>query len=299
VSDVYPKRPKFFACQFARKLIKKTVANEIGTQGCWLLTVVAMTEDARGYTDPVTFYNGQLLPLVGVGSVDALDRVRRRCIEAGWLHYIPGGRREGPGRYWVTVPAKYAGTDDAPTDEDSDEDTLFRTGAEQTAEQCAEQTAEQTASKPRNLLPVPAPIPFAADSASAVAVATNPAAKTKPAPREKKPRQRNPLYDAIANVTGLDPETAGGCLGTASAALSRADPPYTPADVHEFGRRFLDLCPYARGERDRPSPGELQKYIGLLRAGPSPGRATAPRLASLGEALALDNGEIHPPAPSR
>ncbi len=59
-ATAYPKRPKFFANQFIRLLTKKCVANELGPQAFTLLTVIAMTEDARGYTDPVTFYNGQL-----------------------------------------------------------------------------------------------------------------------------------------------------------------------------------------------------------------------------------------------
>jgi hypothetical protein len=259
----YPVRPPYFANAFVRLLTKKTVANELGPQAFTLLTIVAMTEDARRYTDPVTFYNEQLCPLVGLGSVDALDRVRAKCVAAGWLHYIPGGRRSGPGRYWVTVPDRYAETDDAPTDEPSNGDTLFRTGAEQ--------TAEQTASKPRNLLPVPGPD----SSAASAAVADSPERKTSSKP---KPRERNPLFDAVAEVTGLDPSTAGSHLGKVAACLSGADPPYTPDDVREFARRFLDLCPWARGERTAPTPSELQKYIGRVRSNPAP---AAPAVKSL------------------
>lgn len=189
----YPKRPAYFACGFVRLLTKKTVANELGPQAFTLLTVIAMTEDARGYTDPVTFFNEQLLPLVGLGSVDALDRVRARCVAAGWLHYVPGGRRTGPGRYFVTVPDRYAGTDDAPTDEPVGSDALLRTHAEQTAEQTAdqnplirtgaeqtaEQSAEQTASKPRNLLPIPFPSPEVVETTTRAPTET-PRKKTRP-----------------------------------------------------------------------------------------------------------------------
>jgi hypothetical protein len=115
----YPKRPKFFACKFIRLLIKKVVANEFGPQSFTLLTVVAATEDARGYDGPVNFFNHQLLPLVGLGSVDALHRVRQKCMESGWLTYLPGARTS-PGRYWVTIPEKHTATDDYPTDEDVD-----------------------------------------------------------------------------------------------------------------------------------------------------------------------------------
>lgn len=90
--------------------------------------------------------------------------------------------------------------------------------------------------------------------------------RTKPPP---KPRPRNPLFDAVAEVTGSDPVTAGAHVGKVAALLAKADPPYTPEDVMEFGRRFLSICTYATGERDRPTLGEIEKNIGRLRAGPS------------------------------
>jgi hypothetical protein len=130
--SAYPRRPRFFALRFVRLLTKKTIANELGPQAFTLLSVIAVTEDARGYTDPVTFYNNQLLPLVGLGSVSALDRVRGKCVEAGWLSYLPGGRRLGPGRYYVVIPDRHRETDDAPTDEHDEADGLLRMGAEQT-----------------------------------------------------------------------------------------------------------------------------------------------------------------------
>lgn len=85
----------------------------------------------------------------------------------------------------------------------------------------------------------------------------------------RKPGKPNPLFDAIAEVCGADPATAGGFIGKVSAALAAADPPYTPEDVREFGRRFLTLCPWAVGERTRPELGELQKHIGKIRAAPA------------------------------
>jgi hypothetical protein len=95
---------------------KACLANYIGGDACWLLTFVAHTEDARHYRGPVTFFNEQLLPILGGKSVDTLDRVRRRCIAAGWLHYEPG-RKGRPGTYWVLIPDEHADQDDAPTDE--------------------------------------------------------------------------------------------------------------------------------------------------------------------------------------
>jgi len=119
-------------------------------------------------------------------------------------------------------------------------------------------------------------------------------------PRERKPRARNPLFDAIASATGLDPATAGSHIGKTASALAAADPPYTPDDVAAFGRRFLELCPYARGERDRPLVGELQKYIGLLRAGKPRDCPAATRLPSVAEIMAAEASEsICPLPPSR
>jgi hypothetical protein len=295
VINLYPKRPQFFAHEFCRLMGKVCLGADIGPETCWLLAYIVNTEDAAHYRRPVSFFNDDLATRTGL-SLATLKRVRERAVEAGWLCYEPGAKGRAA-RYFVMVPPWADGLDDGPGDE---RPGSLSGGMLAQVEPASNENRARIAPQcePHSSLSL-APSLSAADSTSAVATATKPAAKTKPAPREKKPRPRNPLFDAIANVTGLDPATAGGFMGTASAALASANPPYTPADVAEFGRRFLDLCPYARGERDRPTVGELQKYIGLLRAGPSPGRATAPRLASLGEALALDNGEIHPPAPSR
>lgn len=120
--------------------------------------------------------------------------------------------------------------------------------------------------------------------------ANAPIAAAEPTPAKKAarpkppagPRPRNPIFDAIADVTGTDPATAGGLIGAVAAALAQADPPYTPDDVRDFGRRFWELCPWAQGERDRPTPKELQNHVGKLRAGPSgvlPGPPPRPPVA--------------------
>jgi hypothetical protein len=85
------------------------------------------------------------------------------------------------------------------------------------------------------------------------------------------------VFDAIAETTGADPATAGSLIGAVAAALGSADPPYTPEEVRSFGVRFWELCPWAKGERDRPTPKELQTHIGKLRAGPSGVSPGAPR----------------------
>lgn len=115
----YPKRPKFFSHRFCRVLMKACAANEIGPEACWLLTVIAHTEDAKGYRGAVTFFNSQLQAFVGCGSDDSLNRTRAKAVRAGWLHYEPGGKGKA-GRYWVEVPDQHRDWDDLPSDESLD-----------------------------------------------------------------------------------------------------------------------------------------------------------------------------------
>lgn len=110
----------------------------IGADACWLLTIIAATEDSKRYVAAVSFYNVQLAMLCG-WSVDKLDRVRKRCIEEGFLHYEPGRNRK-PGLYWVLV---HDSLNDAPElgpigESDSD-----------FTPQSAEHAAEHSATKPR------------------------------------------------------------------------------------------------------------------------------------------------------
>lgn len=86
-------------------------------------------------------------------------------------------------------------------------------------------------------------------------------------PKEKPPRKRDELFDAVAEVTGTDPGAAGGHVAKVANALRAASPPYTPDEVREFARRLGEFCSWAaKDRRTRPELGELQKYIGRLRA---------------------------------
>jgi hypothetical protein len=142
----YPQRPKFFAFRFCRLMAKVCLANEIGPDACWLLTTVAMCEDAKGYCGAVTYFNEHLAPLVGSGSVDSLARVRTKAVDAGWLHYEKGAKHVAA-RYWVVIPPQFCGRMDDRPDVAFDEDTTeyIRTSAEE----CAEETAENVRKKPR------------------------------------------------------------------------------------------------------------------------------------------------------
>lgn len=89
---------------------------------------------------------------------------------------------------------------------------------------------------------------------------------------EQKPpksRERNPLFDAVADVCGVDPSTAGGLIGGVVKALAAADPPYTADDVRQFGERLYEFCSWAARDsppRLRPTPKEVERYIGGIRA---------------------------------
>jgi len=88
-----------------------------------------------------------------------------------------------------------------------------------------------------------------------------------------KARPRNELFDSIAEVCALDPATARAMIGKVSATLTSAAPPYTADDVRHFARRFHEFCSWAAREsppRMRPTAGEVQKYIGGIRAAPPP-----------------------------
>jgi hypothetical protein len=79
---------------------------------------IAHQEDAKRYKAPVTFYNEQLMPLIGVTKWETLDNARKRAEKAGWLYYEPGNRGQRlPGRYWVTIPTELDDLADNPCDE--------------------------------------------------------------------------------------------------------------------------------------------------------------------------------------
>jgi hypothetical protein len=117
-SATYPQRPSYFAHRYCRLLTKTCAAQDIGHIAFVLCVTIAHQEDAKRYKGPVTFYNGQLLPLVGVTKWETLANARQRAVDAGWLYYEPGkhGQRH-PGRYWVTIPQELEDVADVPCDE--------------------------------------------------------------------------------------------------------------------------------------------------------------------------------------
>jgi hypothetical protein len=68
-----------------RHLIDSRATNQIGPSGCWLLSVLSVSERAEWWDD-------ELAGATGLGSRSTLGRVRQACIDAGWLRYEPGAR---------------------------------------------------------------------------------------------------------------------------------------------------------------------------------------------------------------
>ncbi len=131
--DAYPNdRPNYFAHKFVRILMRTCAAMEIGTDGFCLLTIVAHTEDAAHYSGPVRFWNDQLISVTGLNTWNRLDRARSKAVDAGWLHYEPGGKGK-VGRYWVTIPGQYEGLPDNSIAED--DPVILHAGIDTTVEQ--------------------------------------------------------------------------------------------------------------------------------------------------------------------
>lgn len=90
---------------------------------------------------------------------------------------------------------------------------------------------------------------------------------------ESKPRERDALFDAIADVTGSDPKASGGYIAKVRKSLAESEPPYTPDDVRKFADpSFLTLeLPWLNGRK--PTLSEVEKNIGRTRNPSKPQQA--------------------------
>lgn len=119
----YPRRESHFAHKLVRLMLHSCAAQEIGADGFLLVCAIAHTEDAKRYTGPVTFWNEQLIPILGMGSWGQLDRARKKAVEHGWLHYEAGGKGKA-GKYWAVIPRAVANVPDVSTEADYDVDVM-------------------------------------------------------------------------------------------------------------------------------------------------------------------------------
>lgn len=122
----YPSRPQYFAYKLIRQMVKACAAQDIGPLGFALVSTIVTTEDAAGYKRAVTFYDAQLMMILGAENQKKLAAARNKAIAAGWIAY-EHGRRGVPGRYFGTIPDAANTVDDAPSDE-GEADTGNQTG---------------------------------------------------------------------------------------------------------------------------------------------------------------------------
>ena len=121
--DAYPAdRPKFFPMRVNRAMTNSCAAQLIGSAGCFLVLKIAMKEDELFYRRAVTWCDEYLMEQLNITSRKTLALVRKKCIDAGWLHYEPGckGRLS---RYWVTIPDQFDGLDVKSASEEADDET--------------------------------------------------------------------------------------------------------------------------------------------------------------------------------
>jgi len=165
-------RPQFFAMKFVRQLIKTAAGQDVGTLGFSLLCTIAATEDASGYCRPVTFYDSQLMMILGVEKQKQLATARSKAIACGWLQY-QHGTKGVPGRYFVTIPS-HANTDD---DTASDEGVtitgnIYGTEKEQKRNESGTETeriGNGNGTKTEPFFPDPDPVPVPENAASPAA----------------------------------------------------------------------------------------------------------------------------------
>jgi hypothetical protein len=111
------RRESFFGQQVIRLMTKTCLANDIGPYAFTLLAIVSAQQDAAKGRQ-VTYWNDQLMSLVGIRKWESFAGVRQKCIDAGWLVYQNRGRRSA-GLYEVVIPKQFAHLSDSRCDEGS------------------------------------------------------------------------------------------------------------------------------------------------------------------------------------
>lgn len=87
--------------------------------------------------------------------------------------------------------------------------------------------------------------------------------ETAPEAPGKRKRERDALFDALAEVTQSDPKASASYIAKVAKALRSAEPPYTPEEV-----RQLAVILARRGFQAPFSLGTVEKHIGWVRSGP-------------------------------
>jgi hypothetical protein len=146
------------AHKLCRLLTKLAIANEIGPEACWMLTVIAHTEDAIWYSGPVTFWNPDLRVICGLRSEGRLARARSRAVDAGWLIYVKGAK-ERPPKYTTRIPDRYKHLPDMAVGDQATSGEECSPKTEENALRMRKECVEN-AKRIRDLsCPVPVPVP--------------------------------------------------------------------------------------------------------------------------------------------
>lgn len=158
--DDYPKRDPFFSHKFVRLLQKGCVSQDIGRDAVLLLCFIVHQEDAAKYSQPVRFWNEQLMNTMGFKSPKQLNNAREAAIKAGWLRYWRTGNRQ-VGYYFVTVPTEFEGFPDSPIEHNhSVNHSAGGTNTERNAERIGDELRnEKVTDSGKHSNPGPAPNP--------------------------------------------------------------------------------------------------------------------------------------------
>jgi hypothetical protein len=155
----YPKnRPSYFGFKVIRLMAKVRAADQIGTSGLAMVSVIAMQEDACGYKRAVSFWNEPLMLDLGMRARNTFNRTREACIEAGWLKYKSGGTRK-VGYYYVSIPDEFLDEKDSAIDERLSSN--FERNEELMRDQCGtnEELMRDQCDTVSTLYPIPIPNP--------------------------------------------------------------------------------------------------------------------------------------------
>lgn len=158
----YPKRgTSFFAIRYMAYVLRCGIGMEHGCEAVALLLAVSLTEDKTRYSKAVCFWNDQLTAYLGC-RVERLIAIRKRVIDAGWLHYEPG-RKGIPGKYWVLVPGGDENLNDASLGENSvgslTADIPYGKAHTKADDKAHRITNDNAHHKPSPFLPTPNPSP--------------------------------------------------------------------------------------------------------------------------------------------
>jgi uncharacterized protein YdaU (DUF1376 family) len=117
------------------------------------------------------------------------------------------------------------------------------------------------------------------------------AVKPREPAKPRQPRERDPLFDAIVEVTGSDPKLNGSHIGKLRKSLLQAEPPYSPEEVLRLADTAFQNREMSWLNGRRPTIGEIEKFISRVRNPSSAGRSPPGRFVDRADAEAQQMAE--------